>query len=93
MQINRKCVNYHLSALKPLRSFGPTQRGPTIDTVLDIKRVKNAFFHSMYIFSVILHTIDKQDISKRSSIFIDQLNHINNASHDSHVRKMAAKLT
>ena len=34
MQINRKCgracVNYHLSALKPLRSFGPTQRGPTI---------------------------------------------------------------
>ena len=34
MQINRKCgracVNYHLSALKPLRSFGPTQRGPTV---------------------------------------------------------------
>ena len=34
MQINRKCgwacVNYHLSALKPLRSFGPTQRGPTL---------------------------------------------------------------
>ena len=25
MQINRKCD--HLSALKPLRSFGPTQRG------------------------------------------------------------------
>ena len=32
-------------------------------TVLDIKRVENAFFHSMYIFSVILHAIDKQDIS------------------------------
>ena len=31
-------------------------------TVLDIKRVENAFFHSMYIFSVILHAIDKQDI-------------------------------
>ena len=34
MQMNRKCgpasVNYHLSALKPLRSFCPTQRGPTI---------------------------------------------------------------
>ena len=34
MQINRKCgracVNYHLSAIKPLRSFGPTQRGPTL---------------------------------------------------------------
>ena len=32
-------------------------------TVLDIKRVENAFFHSMYIFSVILHAIDKHDIS------------------------------
>ena len=32
-------------------------------TVLDIKRVENAFFHSVYIFSVILHAIDKQDIS------------------------------
>ena len=32
-------------------------------TVLDIKRVENAFFHSKYIFSVILHAIDKQDIS------------------------------
>ena len=32
-------------------------------TVLDIKRVENAFFHSMYIFSVIFHAIDKQDIS------------------------------
>ena len=32
-------------------------------TVLDIKRVENAFFHSMYIFSVILHAIGKQDIS------------------------------
>ena len=32
-------------------------------TVLDIKRVENPFFHSMYIFSVILHAIDKQDIS------------------------------
>ena len=31
--------------------------------MLDIKRVENAFFHSMYIFSVILHAIDKQDIS------------------------------
>ena len=35
IQINRKCgwacVNYHLSALKPLRSFGPTQRGPTME--------------------------------------------------------------
>ena len=59
-------------------------------TVLDIKRVENSFFHSMYIFSVILHAIDKQDIS---TIFIDQLNHIDNASHDSHVRKMAAKVT
>ena len=58
-----------------------------IYTVLDIKRVENAFFHSMYIFSVILHVIDKQDISTWSSIFIDQLNHIDNASHDSHVRK------
>ena len=62
-------------------------------TVLDIKEIKNAFFHSMYIFSVILHAIDKHDISTWSSIFIDQLNHINNASHDSHVRKMAAKVT
>ena len=34
-----------------------------IYTVLDIKRVENAFFHTMYIFSVILHAIDKQDIS------------------------------
>ena len=34
-----------------------------LHTVLDIKRVENAFFHSMYIFSVILHAIDKQDIS------------------------------
>ena len=33
------------------------------NTVLDIKRVENAFFHSMYIFSVILHAIDKHDIS------------------------------
>ena len=33
-------------------------------TVLDIKGVENAFFHSMYIFSVILHAIDKHDISK-----------------------------
>ena len=32
-------------------------------TVLDIKRVENEFFHSMYIFSVIFHAIDKQDIS------------------------------
>ena len=34
-------------------------------TVLDIKRVENSIFHSMYIFSVIhvLHAIDKQDIS------------------------------
>ena len=32
-------------------------------TVLEIKRVENAFFHSLYIFSVILHAIDKQDIS------------------------------
>ena len=31
-------------------------------TVLDIKRVENVFFQSMYIFSVILHAIDKQDI-------------------------------
>ena len=31
--------------------------------MLDIKRVENAFFHSKYIFSVILHAIDKQDIS------------------------------
>ena len=31
-------------------------------TVLDIKRVENAFFHSMYIFSVILRAIDKHDI-------------------------------
>ena len=55
-------------------------------TVLDIKRVENEVFHSMYIFSVILHAIDKQqDISTSSSIFIDQLNHINNALHDSHV--------
>ena len=61
--------------------------------MLDIKRVENAFFHSMYIFSVILHVSDKQDISTRSSIFIDQLNHIDNASHDSHVRNMAAKVT
>ena len=38
MQINRKCgqacVNYHLSALKPLRSFGPTQHDPTIYSAL-----------------------------------------------------------
>ena len=61
--------------------------------MLDIKRVENEFFHSMYIFSVTLQTFDKQDISTLSSIFIDQLNHINNASHDSHVRKMAAKVT
>ena len=33
-------------------------------TVLDIKRVENAFFHTMYIFSVVLHAIDKHDISK-----------------------------
>ena len=32
-------------------------------TVLDIKRVENAMFHTMYIFSVILHAIDKQDIA------------------------------
>ena len=32
-------------------------------TVLDIKRVENVFFHSMYIFAVILHAIDKKDIS------------------------------
>ena len=31
-------------------------------TVLDIKRVENAFFHSMYIFSVILHASDEQAI-------------------------------
>ena len=61
--------------------------------MLDIKRVENAFFHSMYIFSVILLAIDKQDISTCSSIFIDQLNHIDNAPHDSHMRKMAAKVT
>ena len=34
-----------------------------ITTVLDIKRVENAIFHTMYIFTVILHAIDKQDIS------------------------------
>ena len=34
-----------------------------IRTVLDIERVENAFFHSMYIFSVILHAIDNHDIS------------------------------
>ena len=34
-----------------------------VDTVLDIKRVENAIFHTMYIFLVILHAIDKQDIS------------------------------
>ena len=34
-----------------------------VRTVLDIKRVENAFFHSMYIFSVILHAIDKHNIS------------------------------
>ena len=34
-----------------------------IYTVVDIKRVENAFFHSMYIFSVIIHAIDKHDIS------------------------------
>ena len=32
-------------------------------TVLEIKRVENAFFHTMYIFSVILHAIDKHDTS------------------------------
>ena len=31
-------------------------------TVLDIKKVENAFFHSMYIFSVILRAIDKHHI-------------------------------
>ena len=31
-------------------------------TVLDIKKVENAFFHSMYIFSVIINAIDKHDI-------------------------------
>ena len=35
----------------------------SVCTVLDIKRVENAFFHSVYIFLVILHAIDKQDIS------------------------------
>ena len=35
-----------------------------LHTVLDIKRVENSFFHTMYIFSVILHAIDKHDISK-----------------------------
>ena len=35
----------------------------TACAVLDIKRVENAIFHTMYIFSVILHANDKQDIS------------------------------
>ena len=30
---------------------------------VDIKRVENAIFHTMYIFSVMLHAIDKHDIS------------------------------
>ena len=34
-----------------------------IYTVLDIKRVEKAFFHSMYVFLVIFHAIEKQDIS------------------------------
>ena len=47
MLINRKCgracVIYHLSALKPLRSFGPTQRSPTIGLTYLTQELKTFF--------------------------------------------------
>ena len=60
-----KIITKKMSQLKKGRMawYYCTGSNYPVYTVLDIKRVENAFFHSMYIFSVILHAIDKQDIS------------------------------
>ena len=71
MQINRKCgwacVNYHLSALKPLRSFDPTQGGPT-----------SGF--SLSLFPQVCAYVDLHGHSRKHNVFMYGC-HSNRADH------------
>ena len=57
--------------------------------------IENAFFTQCKFFQsyFILLTNKTYQLDSQYLIFTDQLKHIDNASHDSHVRKMTAKVT